>query len=128
MVEKKTWYHVSITMVSLFCFHVLHVKKNTSDLKNQVDETADHHFKSSRRGEVWSTNTQVNQGNPSCPPQSYVSPSNKGLIAGLIKGNQWVFINPKNSLPAISWGGPALGGGPARIPMSKESLEVVATI
>ena len=29
------------------------------------------------------------QGNPSYPPQSY-PPSNKGLIAGLIKGNQWL--------------------------------------
>ena len=33
------------------------------------------------------------QGNPSCPPQSGAPPRNKGLIFGLIKGNQWL-ISP----------------------------------
>ena len=51
-------------------------------------------------------------GNFRYPPQSY-PPSNKVLIAGLIKGNQCKPL----IRPAISWGGPALGG-PARIPMS----------
>ena len=51
------------------------------------------------------------------PPQSYVyPPSNKGSIAGLIKGNQWVFYKPLIR-PAIS-GGVALGGV-ARIPMNQ---------
>ena len=39
----------------------------------------------------------------------------KGLIAGLIKGNQWVFINPDHKA-GYFLGGVALGGV-ARIPM-----------
>ena len=35
------------------------------------------------------------------PPKATFTPSNKGLIAGLIKGNQWVFINPKNKGPRL---------------------------
>ena len=42
------------------------------------------------------------------PPQSYVSPRNKGLIAGLIKGNQWL-ISPKSK--ALFLGGGSFGGG-----------------
>ena len=41
---------------------------------------------------------------------------NKGLVFGLIKGNQWVFIDPKNKA-GYFLGVVALGGGPARIPM-----------
>ena len=36
-------------------------------------------------------------------------PGIRGLIAGLIKGNQWVFINPKNKA-GYFFGGVALGG------------------
>ena len=60
-----------------------------------------------------------NQGNPSDrPPQSYVSPRNKGLIAGLIKGNQWL-ISPDHK--ALFLGRVALGGV-ARIPMIQRFL------
>ncbi len=45
-------------------------------------------------------NDNISEG-PSTLTQSYVSPRNKGLIAGLIKGNQWLI----NFL-----GGVALGG------------------
>ena len=55
------------------------------------------------------------QGNPSCPPQSY-PPSNKGLIAGLIKGNQWL-IHPKHKGPRLFLRGDTLSGGPAGIPI-----------
>ena len=52
------------------------------------------------------------QGNPrTCPPPKLrLPPSNKGLIAGLIKGNQWVFINPDHKAGYFL-------GGVARIPM-----------
>ena len=43
-------------------------------------------------------------------------PSNKGLIAGLIKGNQW-FINPRNKAGYFLGG--VASGGAARIPMIK---------
>ena len=41
------------------------------------------------------------------PPQSY-PPRNRGLILGLIKGNQWL-ISPDQK--ALFLGGVALGGG-----------------
>ena len=36
-------------------------------------------------------------------------PRNKGLIAGLIKGNQWVFISPDHKA-GYFWAGGMLGG------------------
>ena len=45
------------------------------------------------------------------PPGPRTPPRNKGLIAGLIKGNQWVFISPDHK-PGYFWGGfPVTGGG-----------------
>ena len=41
-------------------------------------------------------------------------PSNKGLIFGLVKGNQWLITLNK---AGYFLGGVALGGGVARIPM-----------
>ena len=53
------------------------------------------------------------------PPKATFTPRNKGLIAGLVKGNQWVFISPDHKGPRLFLGGNvALGGGPARIPMT----------
>ena len=49
-------------------------------------------------------------GNPSCPPQSYPPQVHKGLIAGLIKGNHWVFISPDHKALAISGGGNRVRG------------------
>ena len=47
------------------------------------------------------------QGNPSCPPKATL-PRNKGLIAGLIKGNQWL-ISPDHKA-GYFWGGYVRGG------------------
>ena len=46
------------------------------------------------------------------PPPKATPPSNKGLIAGLIKGNQWL-INPDHKALFLR------GGGVARISMNK---------
>ena len=47
------------------------------------------------------------KGTPPMPPP----PGNKALIAGLIKGNQWVFIVPDHKA-GYFLGGVALGGVP----------------
>ncbi len=41
----------------------------------------------------------VVHGNLRYPPQSYPRQRNKALIAGLIKGNQWLIV------PYLAWGG-----------------------
>ena len=55
---------------------------------------------------------QIMAGQPT-PPGPRTPPRNKGLIAGLIKGNQWVFISPDHKGPRLFLGGGAtwrLGG------------------
>ena len=45
-------------------------------------------------------NETLNQGNPSCPPPKLTPPQvHKGLIAGLIKGTQWLRTPEKNRSP-----------------------------
>ena len=44
------------------------------------------------------------------PPPNVPPPRNKGFIFGLIKGNQWVFISPKDKT-GYFWGGPPWPGG-----------------
>ena len=41
-----------------------------------------------------SYDSETNSWEPKVPPQGHVKPPRKGLIFGLIKGNQWVFIVP----------------------------------
>ena len=48
------------------------------------------------------------EGNPS---GELTPPRNKALIAGLIKGNQWVFINPDHKALFFGGEGVALAGG-----------------
>ena len=50
------------------------------------------------------------------PPNATYPPRNKGLIAGLIKGNQWVFISPDHTWPGDFLVGFALGRWASEIP------------
>ena len=47
------------------------------------------------------------------PPPKATPPRNKGLIAGLIKGNHWVFISPDHK--ALFLGGRYVRGGGGRL-------------
>ena len=81
---------------------------------------------------VWDTENphrngpRNNQGNPiAAPPQSGAPPRNKGLIFGLIKGNQWVFISPDHKGPRLFLGGNvALGGSPLGFPLNNGNSRV----
>ena len=54
------------------------------------------------------------------PPKATATPGIRGLIAGLIKGNQGL-IDPQKKAGDFLGVNVGLGGGPARIPMIKGS-------